>query len=182
VEGERVCPHCEGLVPSFVEGTTAVLMKGPSRALVHELKYHRSFHVLDDIEMIFRLSTHVTAMAFGATLVPVPLHARKCRERGYNQSELIAERLARVAGGGAQVKQVLRRIVDTDSQTHHDRRERRANLKNAFAPANEARLSRDEHFVLVDDVFTTGSTLNSCAQALRTAGAVKLDVVTFGHG
>lgn len=182
VEGERMCPHCEGLVPHFVEGRTAVLMKGPSRALVHELKYHRGLHVLDDIETIFGQTSNVTEIASGATLVPVPLHHRKQRERGYNQSELIAERLARVAAHGACVKRLLKRIVDTDSQTHHDRRDRRANLKNAFAPATEASLDREEHFVLVDDVFTTGSTLNSCAQALRSAGAVKLDVVTFGHG
>jgi ComF family protein len=138
--------------------------------------------VLEEIERIFARSEHILSVASGATLVPVPLHPRKRRERSYNQSELIAHCLARVVGTSACVKQVLQRIVDTDSQTHHDRRDRRANLKNAFAPASDASLSPGEHFVLVDDVFTTGSTLNSCAHALRQAGAVKLDVVTFGHG
>jgi len=182
VEGERICPHCAGLRPHFSEGRTAVLMKGAARALVHELKYHNGLHVLRDFEAIFSRSRHVLAIAAGASIVPVPLHSRKRRERGYNQSELLAHGLARAAGNGACVKKLLCRIVDTDSQTHHDRRDRRANLKNAFAPTNGAQLSRDEHFVLVDDVFTTGSTLNSCAQVLCQAGAVKLDVVTFGHG
>ena len=177
-----MCPHCEGLAPAFREGRTAVLMKGPGRALIHELKYHGGLHVLVDIEEVFRRVPHVLELAVGAILVPVPLHPRKQRERGYNQSKLIAEHLARAAGGGAQVRSLLSRTVDTDSQTQHDRRERKANLKNAFALAARAVLNAGQHYVLVDDVFTTGSTLNSCAQALRRAGGVNLDVVTFGHG
>jgi competence protein ComFC len=57
-----------------------------------------------------------------------------------------------------------------------------ANLKNAFALASGAAINPALHYILVDDVFTTGSTLNSCARALRRAGALSLDVVTFGHG
>jgi len=182
VEGERICPHCEGLLPTFREGRTAVLLKGPARALVHELKYHSGLQVLVDMEEIFRRAPHVLELAAGAILIPVPLHPRKYRERGYNQSELIAAHLARAAGSGARVRSLLRRTIDTDSQTHHDRRERQANLKNAFAPAERAVMNAQQHYVLVDDVFTTGSTLNSCAQALRRAGALNLDVVTFGHG
>lgn len=182
VDGERMCPHCEGLAPAFREGRTAVLMKGAGRALIHELKYHGGLHVLKDIEAIFRRAPHVIALAADAVLVPVPLHPRKLRERGYNQSQLIAEHLARAAEGKADVRSLLRRTVDTDSQTHHDRRERQANLKNAFALASGASLSAGQHYVLVDDVFTTGSTLNSCARALRRAGVLNLDVVTFGHG
>ena len=181
VEGERMCPHCEGLAPAFREGRTTVLLKGPGRALVHELKYHRGLQVLEDMEAIFHRVPGVLELARGATLVPVPLHPRKLRERGYNQSELIAAALARAAGGAA-IEALLRREVDTVSQTHHDRRARQANLKNAFAVAAGVRISAARHYVLVDDVFTTGSTLNSCALALRRAGAVNLDVVTFGHG
>lgn len=182
VEGERMCPHCEGLVPAFREGRTAVLMKGPGRALVHELKYHGGLHVLKDIEAVFRRTSHVLETAMDAILVPVPLHPRKLRERGYNQSLLLARQLALAAGGSTRVCELLRRTLDTDSQTHHDRRERRENLKNAFALARDAVLVADQHYVLVDDVFTTGSTLNSCAHALRESGASNLDVITFGHG
>jgi competence protein ComFC len=57
-----------------------------------------------------------------------------------------------------------------------------ANLKNAFALTPTASINPDLHYVLVDDVFTTGSTLNSCARTLRRAGCLNLDVVTFGHG
>jgi ComF family protein len=182
VEGERMCPHCEGLVPVYREGRTAVLFKGPARALVIALKYHRAFHALEDIGEIFRRTPSLAEHARGATLVPVPLHPRKARERGYNQAELLAQSLARVAGGGARVEALLRRVVDTQSQTEFDRRTRMANLKNAFALARGAALTPGQHYILVDDVFTTGSTLNSCAHALRCAGVLTLDVVTFAHG
>ena len=182
VEGERVCPHCEGLDPAFAQGRTAVLFKGPARTLVIELKYHRGLHVLSDMIEIFRAAPHVIEHVRGATLVPVPLHARKERERGYNQAELLAELLARAVGGGTRVERLLRRVVDTETQTAFDRRTRMANLKNAFAVAPRAALNPALHFILIDDVFTTGSTLNSCARALRRAGGVNIDVVTFGHG
>jgi ComF family protein len=177
-----MCPHCEGLAPAYRTGRTAILLKGPGRALMHELKYHRGLHVLDDIEEIFRRAPGMADFARGAALVPVPLHPRKERERGYNQSALIAGRLARVAGGGACVRPLLRRRVDTFSQTAFDRRTRRQNLKNAFALARSAVINSAQHYILVDDVFTTGSTLNSCAGVLRRAGSLNLDVVTFGHG
>src|SRR5690349_11602102 len=86
VEGERMCPKCDGLDPAFGEGRTAVLFKGPARALVIELKYHRGLHVLADMENIFRRASHVLDLVRDATLVPVPLHPRKARERGYNQA------------------------------------------------------------------------------------------------
>jgi ComF family protein len=182
VEGERMCVKCEGLVPVFGEGRTAVLFKGPARALIIELKYHRGLHVLEDIGAIFRRAAHVLEAVRGGVLVPVPLHSRKARERGYNQAELLAQMLAEAAGEGTRVESLLCRKVDTATQTAFDRRTRMANLKNAFALARGASLTPGLHYILVDDVFTTGSTLNSCAHALRRAGALKLDVVTVAHG
>jgi ComF family protein len=182
VEGERVCPHCEGLHPAFQEGRTAVLFKGPARALVIELKYHRGLHVLHDMELVFGRSPHLLEFVRGAVLVPVPLHPRKARERGYNQAQLLTEGLARAAGGETRVESLLRRVVDTVTQTAFDRRARSANLKNAFALARGAAINPGSRYILVDDVFTTGSTLNSCAQTLRRAGALNLGVATFGHG
>jgi len=158
------------------------LFKGPARALVHELKYHKGHHVLADLEAVARSSAHVMDFIRDTVLVPVPLHPRKERERGYNQTVLLAGVLAKAAGGGTRVEPLLRRVVDTPSQTAFDRKARRANLKNAFALARGATINPSSPYTLVDDVFTTGSTLNSCAGVLRHAGALNLNVVTFGHG
>jgi ComF family protein len=182
VEAERTCPHCEGLAPAFLEGRTVTLFKGPARALVIELKYHRGLHVLGDMEALMRENQHVMEFIRGTTLVPVPLHSRKARERGYNQALCLAEAFARAAGGTTRVEMLLKRVVDTETQTAFDRRTRMGNLKNAFALAPGATLNALSRYILVDDVFTTGSTLNSCSRVLRKAGALNLGVVTFAHG
>ncbi len=182
LEGERMCPHCADLAPAFREGRAIVLLKGPARALVHEFKYHHGLHVLEDMAVLFARSPGLAEWIDGATLVPVPLHARKERERGYNQSQLLAECLNRATGGRAEVCNLLRRLADTETQTHRDKRDRQANLKNAFALAEGVTISPGHQYLLIDDVFTTASTLNSCARVLRRAGGLNLDVITFGHG
>ncbi|RRJ96530.1 ComF family protein [Opitutaceae bacterium TAV4] len=189
VEGEHICEHCEGLHPEFNAGRTAVLFRGPARSLVIELKYQHGLHVLNDIETIMRGHAYMTDFLRGATLVPVPLHPRKERERGYNQSALLARCFARAAAAASGpadappvVAPLLRRVIDTQTQTNLDRAARRANLKNAFALVSGASINPAQHYILIDDVFTTGSTLNACARVLRRAGALNLDVVTFGHG
>jgi ComF family protein len=152
------------------------------RALIHALKYHKEHHVLADIKELVRGSPHIMEFIQDAVLVPVPLHPRKERHRTYNQTMLLARVLADAAGRATRVDAILRRMVDTPSQTTFDRKARRANLKNAFALAAGATINPSSPYILVDDVFTTGSTLNSCAGVLRRAGAVNLRVVTFGHG
>ncbi len=181
-EVNGICQHCEALAPEFGQGKTAILLKGAGRSLVHALKYHRALHVLEDITAIMAAVPGYVDYVRGAILVPVPLHPRKLRERTYNQSRLLAECAVQAAAGGARVEELLQRVLDTGSQTHFDREARQKNLKNAFALAPGAAINPAHRYLLVDDVFTTGSTLNSCSKVLRQAGALSLDVVTFGHG
>lgn len=178
----RECPHCELLVPVFGEGKTAVLLKGSGRSLIHALKYHQGLHVLEDIATIMATVPGYADYLRDAVLVPVPLHPRKLRERGYNQSQLLAQCCVQAVDGQARIEELLHRAVDTVSQTHFDRATRQENLKNAFAMLPGAAITPGQHYILVDDVFTTGSTLNACAAILRRAGCQSLDVVTFGHG
>ena len=182
VEGERTCPHCLGLVPAFTEGRTATLFKGPVRSLVLELKYHQGTYLGADFAEIFRRVPGVVAWVRGAVLLPVPLHPSKERRRGYNQSRVLAHALARAVGPGTEIAELLRRQIDTQSQTAFDRRTRLANLKNAFALAPRVTLNPSRRFILIDDVFTTGSTLNHCARVLRARGCVNVDVLTLAHG
>jgi len=181
-ELNRLCQHCEALEPKFAQGKTAILLKGSGRSLVHALKYHHALHVLEDITAIMGAVPGYADYLAGAVLVPVPLHPRKMRERRYNQSQLLAGCAAEAASGRARVEELLVRVVDTETQTHYDREARQKNLKNAFALAPGAAINPAQRYVLVDDVFTTGSTLNSCSAVLRRAGVLSLDVVTFGHG
>lgn len=180
--GERICPHCEELDPLFGEARTAVLYKGPAKKIVQEVKYGGQVHLLRDVGRIIRESEDIVEFARGGILVPVPLHARKERERGFNQSLLVAEEIVALARGSTRIWDGLVRVRDTVSQTQFDRKQRQRNLKNAFALREDSTFNPRLRFILVDDVFTTGSTLNACAAALRRGGIHRIDVITFGHG
>jgi ComF family protein len=112
-------------------------------------------------------------------LVPVPLHPRRERERGFNQAALLARRVGR-AWGCRVGDRVLARAVATPSQTELDAPARRANVRGAF------RLRRPElivgrHVVLVDDILTTGATLSECARCLREGGAARVGALTVAR-
>ncbi|MCE0462308.1 ComF family protein [Pseudomonas uvaldensis] len=107
-------------------------------------------------------------------LVPVPLAARRLRQRGFNQAAL----LARWLSGSLQMpceEHLLRRIHDTPAQQALDARARRRNLRHAFAMMPGAQV-RDRHLALVDDVLTTGATAQTLARLLLDAGAARVDV------
>ncbi len=179
--GPQTCPHCAELDPVFDCGKTLFLAKGPGRSLIHELKYSSGSYLFRDIGQMLEGSPHYRDYLAGGTLVPVPLHPDKLRERGYNQSERIARALAaRVPD--CRVELLLQRVRYTETQTRLNRAARDKNVKNAFALAAGAVVEESENYILIDDVFTTGATLNACAGVLRQAGARQLKVATLGHG
>jgi len=104
-------------------------------------------------------------------IVPVPLHPRRRRERGFNQAEELARGLSEVAG--RPVHNLLERCRATETQTHFDRKDRMENLRNAFRLRKNA-VVKELRLLLVDDVLTTGSTLDECARVLRKAGAAEV--------
>lgn len=140
------------------------------RRLIHDLKYERWTSAAGPLGVLARRWAAKSGAAFcgeGAILAPVPLSERRFRERGFNQAAFLADALA-WALGLRQAEQVLVRRRETAPQVSSEDRAR--NVAGAFA----ARLPekwRGRTFVLVDDVWTTGSTMLECAQALRAAGA-----------
>jgi ComF family protein len=150
--------------------------------MIHELKYHSGFYVLQDAAAMVAQSPHYQSYIDDSILVPVPLHPTKQRERGYNQSEKIADMLSTATQGRSKVENLLIRRAYTQTQTRLNREQRHQNVKNAFALAPDTVVIPDHQYIIVDDVFTTGSTLNACARVLHDAGANRLKVVTLGHG
>jgi len=181
VTGPRRCPKCVELEPEFDEGRTGMLLSGPARAFVLELKYHAGWHLRGDLRVLAQQMTPLREFVRGAVLVPVPLHPKRFRWRGFNQACWVAEALALV-GGATGVEELLVRVRDTPQQTRLDRAARQKNMKGAFALRPGIVLNANTRYIIVDDVFTTGATLNACAKILRDAGAENLDVASLSHG
>ena len=179
--GPRACPHCAELDPLFDQGKTLFLAKGPARSIIHVLKYQYGFYALEDVKAMIAKAPYYKNYFDGGILVPVPLHPTKERERGFNQSLMIAKSLNE-ATAAKDLQKLLVRTMYTQTQTQLSRAARYQNVKNAFALASDAVVIPNQTYILIDDVFTTGSTLNSCAAVLLEAGATQIKVATLGHG
>lgn len=181
VEGKHCCQHCQELEPAFESGHSIFFSKGLGRKFIHAFKYHHGLYLLKDIQRLLEKQNDLQGFFKGAVLVPVPLHPRKKRERGFNQSLLLARCLSAVYSD-LTIQEILLRVVDTPSQTGLSRTRRQRNLSKAFILKKETILQQHKKYIVVDDVFTTGATLNACCRVLRQAGLRNLHVFTLCHG
>lgn len=149
---------------------------GTLQNALHQLKYRRDIALADTLAQLMKPEFMAIATA-ATTLVPVPLSAQRFRQRGYNQAALLARGLAEITAADYQPA-ILRRTRHTVSQVGLTALERRDNVKDAFQATRPA-AGRD--FMLVDDVCTTGSTLEACAHALKSVGAKKVTALTLGR-
>lgn len=111
-------------------------------------------------------------------IVPVPIHKARRRERGYNQSEYIAIGIEEVLSVPT-IKDAIERRFYTKTQTNLSKEERKTNVLKAFGPGKKAELVKNKKVLLVDDVLTTGSTMNACANSLLDVGALSVDAAAI---
>ena len=164
------CPRCRRH-PAEVSVSRAIgAYEGSLRAIVHALKYEGRRSLASPLAALIRRECANT-LEGADMLVPVPLHPGRERQRGFNQAEELAARL------DMPMRRVLRRIRATPSQTDLPAARRHGNVRDAFAISRSARVS-GLRIVLVDDVCTTGATLDACARVLRAAGAADVRAVT----
>jgi ComF family protein len=179
----RRCRWCDLLAP-HVRSVRSVcwVPEGTGGALVHALKYDGWTNVAEGMaRAMAALAWPRDVVEERAALVPVPLAAERARERGYNQSALLARALA-PSWGCPVWDDALVRVRRTESQTRLTPGDRLRNVAGAFGVAAGAQTRlRGAHVVLVDDVVTTGATLNACAAALISGGARIVSYVTFGR-
>ena len=182
------CRLCKGWPAALRAVRSAVWLESGARDAVHALKYRGLARIADDLAGA--MEPIVLPERDRAWLVPVPLGAKRLRERGYNQSERLARALAR--RWRRPVACLLERVRETATQTALTPEVRLANVAGAFAvaegsipgltPGRRPGVSRPwPSLVLVDDVFTTGATLAEAARALEQAGAPTVLAVTFGR-
>lgn len=153
-----------------------------SRAIWH-LKYRNMPQLAERLAQLLATEAGRAGIlpARGSIVVPVPLHARRLRARGYNQAGLLAEHFAAIALLSCRTDCLVRVRATASQVGTSDREERRANMEGAFACPNAATV-RGRAILLVDDVATTGSTLSACAAALRSAGARSVTGLVLARG
>jgi len=184
-EQEALCGICRRLDPPFEKAVAYGSYDGGLRELIHLLKFEQ---VRPAANVLGRMLAEVIAgleIAFSVDLVmvvPVPLHARKLRQRGFNQSELIARAALKIRRAAYYTlsPNLLERRRETKSQIGLTSHQRRENLRGAFAVTDPQAIAGRE-VLLVDDVYTTGTTASECARVLRRAGASKVWVATVAR-
>lgn len=174
------CSHCLGDSPGFSAGVSGYIYNDAAQNIVHGLKYHSKPWLAHSMAAQTVLQVQQLCRERDIQcLVPVPIHETRLTERGYNQAQLLAQELSRYEGIPPVVP-LLARSRDTEPQNKLTRQKRAANVEAAFT-INQSVLSEGlpQRVLLIDDVLTTGNTLNACAKALLAEGAEMVAVYTY---
>lgn len=176
----RLCGACRLDPPEFSWARAATRYGDSVREALHAFKFHGRRGLAAPLGDLL-----VDALADGLPagapdlLVPVPLHARRERERGFNQARLLAARIGRALGWSVRAD-VLGRSRATHAQTDLSGAARRANVRGAFR-VRRPELVAGRHVAVVDDVLTTGATVSECVRTLHAAGAGAVGVLTVAR-
>lgn len=180
VQHDYTCFACSRQPPAFDRARSALLYDGAAGEALRGLKYHQSLWLADDLAVLLAAAVQAEYADVPFTAVTaVPLHPLRLRERSFNQSALLAAALARRLDLPFRPR-LLRRVRPTPSQTGLTAPRRAANVSGAFRsrPAG----TEGGRLLLVDDVMTTGATVNACALALKQEGARSVHVITVARG
>ncbi len=177
---EFLCGVCRQNPYQFDQARSLGFYDTVLRTAIHHFKYRRQMGVLPEIDCLLeKYFEENPGFCQGFTVSPVPLHFNKMKERGFDQAFLIARQVAKVLKlpleGG-----LLRRVRATSAQATMTRTERARNIKGAFE-VNRPELVAGKNILLVDDVFTTGATVNEASRTLKKNGVAKVHVFTLGR-
>ena len=181
VDHDFICYSCSAEKPAFDRARSAARYDGVVGEALRQLKYEKALWLAPDMAELLHncLEAEYPDRTFDL-LVPVPLHHVRRRARGYNQSAVLAHELSRRMGRPS-VPNLLRRIRPTTTQTNLTAKQRLSNVVGAFQYRKEKQLA-GRQVLLVDDVMTTGATVNACAKALKAGGAASVHVITAARG
>lgn len=184
-EPSHVCGRCLAAPPRFGKArsvaryrASAEAESGALAAMIRRHKYGLDQSLARPLAECLGDELPVQAADYDV-IIPVPLHRRRLRWRGFNQAALLADAVARRLGRPLDITALVR-VRPTPPQTAQDLETRARNMRGAFAVRQPARV-RDRRVLLVDDVFTTGATVNECARVLLAAGARTVDVFTLAR-
>lgn len=175
---DALCLRCLAHKPAFDRARSAITYDDQSRKLILDFKHGGRTDGLK----FFAAQMHRAGKELfrdANILIPVPLHKSRLRKRRFNQAALLARALSQLSGIPYQTESFLRK-KNTPSQGGQTFLGRRRNVSGAFIiPQKYKAQIKDMHIILIDDVYTTGSTLTACARTLKRAGAAQVDALTF---
>jgi ComF family protein len=176
----HICGSCLENRPYFIQARAVANFETIIMEAIHRFKYGRNISLGNALGS-FMADFHFPDFDFTeyTLLIPVPLHIKRLRERGFNQSLLLAYKL----GGKYKLPvnfSLIKRRKATLTQTGLNKTEREENIKGAFVVIDEKKVC-DENIILIDDVYTTGATINECAKTLLKTGAQKVAALTLAR-
>ncbi len=181
VRKNYTCQYCNQRNPHFLMARSAIRFDGVAKKTIYELKYNKETYVG---KYLAQLAFHTIENEYENVIFDyvtyIPLHKRKTKQRTFNQSKLIAQYIAKMLKVNL-AADLLIRSKYTNTQTLLNFQERRKNISGAFKAANISKLE-NKTILLVDDVMTTGATVNECSKVLKTAGALNVYVITVARG
>ena len=174
------CYDCENRIFYYEQGRSLWLHKGPVRWSVYQFKYHnRRIYGEFYAKEMYRLYGELVKSWGIDVIIPIPLHKKRKRKRGYNQAEIIAKHFGKLTGIPVESRTVVR-IRNTAPQKELTHDERKKNLRESF------RVTRGwkgyKNVLLVDDIYTTGNTIDSVAKTLKEKGVHKVWFLTISIG
>lgn len=179
-EETEYCTDCRKSCHLYKTGIAAFRYDDKISKSIYRFKYHnrRTYAAFYGRAIADKYGTQIRRLG-ADVIIPVPIHERKLIKRGYNQAELIANELGKNLGIAVDSR-LLVRVIDTKPQKEMDKSERKKNLENAFKIS--ADVVEYRKVILVDDIYTTGSTIDECAAALMAAGVREVDFVSLSIG
>ncbi len=172
------CPNCSLQQMYFQKTVSALRNHSGCRRLIIDFKYHAKSYLRFPLAQWLLETIRKSSLKPFDYLVPVPLHPLKLRIRGYNQAELLAQELTKPLQ--TPMIPLLRRRRSTQTQTCLDRQSRIENLRNCFELVQNTNVMR-KSILIIDDILTTGSTVNDCARALIEGGASRVQIATVAR-
>ena len=174
---QSICGPCTIKKPVYNRCIATMSYASPADELISQFKFNANFAAglaLGEV-LAQRFKRHCECYGYPDAIVPVPLHQARLQERGFNQALELAKQMSQLTGTPV-LNKALTRIKNTVPQTEIKRAGlRKSNLKKAFACIDLPRTGKIKHIALVDDVVTTGATLNEAARALFISGAERVD-------
>ncbi len=173
---DRLCSDCQEDPPPFTRARAAAIYDGPAAQAIKRFKFTRQMAYLPVMQHWLKRPLCTELVAAADLIVPVPLHPRRLKQRGFNQALLLARAFPEIP----LAREAVLRVRHTTPQVELKPNERRENVKGAFAVPDPA-LVKGKNILILDDVYTTGATVRECANILRKAGVRQVDILTVAR-